>query len=298
MTERTWKRGIALDFDGVIHDYSGGWTGHVPEGGPVPGALEFVQEMLAQGWEVSIFTCRALPENETPDSPWAKHAERIGAVREWLVRYGFPGEVILTGHKPHAEIYVDDRAFRFQGCWNAVRAALDVKPWQHPEAVKPTPAPEASLKMDLATAVAVLNREKHRHNEDWQTDGVFVSSHDRYDTLEAFEVVAIATAYEQDRLAKEPIGEGSLGEKIRSHAEQCINQNAEGMSEENQIAYRKTMAQVTEAIIEFLESVEKGYADSVRSALIQELEALGNSTLGLDVAIEKRLAELRSQDGA
>lgn len=66
-------RSIALDFDGVIHDYSLGYTGHVPEGGPLPGALEFVQELLREGWSVYVHTCRALPEQEG----WKPREERV-----------------------------------------------------------------------------------------------------------------------------------------------------------------------------------------------------------------------------
>lgn len=38
------KRTVALDFDGVLHPYTRGWTGYVPDDEPpMPGALEFVQ---------------------------------------------------------------------------------------------------------------------------------------------------------------------------------------------------------------------------------------------------------------
>lgn len=122
-------KSIALDFDGVIHDYALGYTGHVPEGGPVPGALEFVQELLEAGWTVYIHTCRALPEQEG----WKPRVERVGAVTEWLEWHGFPGGLIVTADKPHALLYVDDRAHRFTGCWEEVRRALHLPTWQEGE---------------------------------------------------------------------------------------------------------------------------------------------------------------------
>ena len=56
---------LALDFDGVLHQYASGWQGanKVPDP-PVAGALEFVT-VAAGHFSVVVYSCRArFPEGE------------------------------------------------------------------------------------------------------------------------------------------------------------------------------------------------------------------------------------------
>lgn len=94
---------IAVDFDGVLHSYTTPWSdaATIPDP-PVDGAIEWLNEAVKQ-FAVFILTTRA-------DQPGANHA-----VREWLVRNGFTGEVTITSKKVPALVYIDDRAWRFQG---------------------------------------------------------------------------------------------------------------------------------------------------------------------------------------
>ena len=95
---------IAIDFDGVIHSYTSGWTGPVPTDPPVDGALKFINKLLELGYKVSIYSTRF----ETFSGS--------NATVEWLTKNGFPIEQLeLTFAKPKAIIYIDDRAFRFDG---------------------------------------------------------------------------------------------------------------------------------------------------------------------------------------
>lgn len=107
---------IAFDFDGVIHSYDSGWTGEVPTDPPVPGARESLATLRAAGYRVVVFSCRVLT------------AGGMAATREWLRTHGIEVDGI-TGIKPHAVLYVDDRAHRFQGTWDDVLAAVGRKPW-------------------------------------------------------------------------------------------------------------------------------------------------------------------------
>lgn len=100
MTPKT----IAIDFDGVIHSYTSGWTGEVPSDPPVTGAKEFIEEARAQGYRVEVFTCRALTE------------DGYCGIVDWLKQHGIVVDNI-TSEKPHAQIYIDDRAWRFDGKW-------------------------------------------------------------------------------------------------------------------------------------------------------------------------------------
>ncbi len=92
---------IGLDFDGVLHNYTE-WTGVKPEGPPVEGALEAVTWMLQNGFKLEIFSARA------------NHAMGEKAIEEWLVEHGFPA-IPVSLQKPIADLYVDDRGFRFEG---------------------------------------------------------------------------------------------------------------------------------------------------------------------------------------
>ena len=51
------ERIIALDFDGVIHNYTE-WTGPMPTGEPVRGALETVWWLKQAGYELFILSSR------------------------------------------------------------------------------------------------------------------------------------------------------------------------------------------------------------------------------------------------
>ncbi len=109
-------RTVAFDFDGVIHGYDSGWTGPVPTDPPVPGAREAIATLRAAGYRVVVFSCRVLT------------AEGMAATREWLRKHGIEVDGI-TGIKPHAVLYVDDRAHRFVGTWDDVLAAVGKRPW-------------------------------------------------------------------------------------------------------------------------------------------------------------------------
>jgi len=88
---------IALDFDGVLHHYTG-WNDGVL-GDPIDGALEAVHALVDSGEKVVIFSTRE-PE----------------IIEEWLADYGFPLLEIVSV-KPPAKVFLDDRAIRFDGRW-------------------------------------------------------------------------------------------------------------------------------------------------------------------------------------
>ncbi len=95
---------IAVDFDGVLNSYTtkmGLDKQHLLPDPPVPGAVEWVYEMV-QHYNVVVFTCRA------------QFSYGIPAVKKWLERHGFP-PLEVTGEKPIAILYIDDRAYQFKG---------------------------------------------------------------------------------------------------------------------------------------------------------------------------------------
>lgn len=112
---------IAVDFDGVIHRYSAGWKDGTIYDEPMPGAIEALERLMLSR-PVFILTSR-----------------RPRPVAEWLRKHGLParadeatdrreffndrGYLLVTRTKYPAEIYVDDRAYLFDG-WPATMAHL------------------------------------------------------------------------------------------------------------------------------------------------------------------------------
>ncbi len=91
-------RTIALDFDGVLHQYDGVYSAFLSE--PIPGAREAIFEFLENGFEVVIFSTRDSESIET-----------------WLKEHNFP-PLTVTDKKPLCVVMVDDRAIRFDGVWS------------------------------------------------------------------------------------------------------------------------------------------------------------------------------------
>ena len=113
------KPSIAVDFDGVIHRYSKGWQDGVIYDPPMEGAKDAL-EKLSKNFEIIIFTTRLNRENKIDYEQQRKEMEI------WLDNYGFKKGVHyieLTGNKPKAKIYLDDRGLRFE---NWVQAQKDI----------------------------------------------------------------------------------------------------------------------------------------------------------------------------
>lgn len=119
---------VAVDFDGVIHRYDSPWTKahHIPDG-PVEGAIEWLNETI-QKMDIVIFSTRC----KTWIGRWA--------VRRWLRKHagtlyhegpGYRGieDVTLSYEKPPALVYIDDRAFRFEGTFPSISEIHRLKPW-------------------------------------------------------------------------------------------------------------------------------------------------------------------------
>ncbi len=99
---------------GVLHSYTSGWTGPEPTDPPVAGAATFVRELVDSRHKVTIMSTRA-----------ASMAGLRG-MKRWLARHGFPVDRIeISSKKIPADLYVDDRGFRFEGDFDAVRAMVD-----------------------------------------------------------------------------------------------------------------------------------------------------------------------------
>ena len=123
------KKIMCLDFDGVVHSYLSGWKGarNIPDP-PMPGALDFITESLAHGWDVVIHSSRA------------RHFGGIWAMRNWLRKHSGnqwdcmgPSlcDVRFSRWKPPAILTIDDRSMRFNGCWPSLSECEKFRPYKH-----------------------------------------------------------------------------------------------------------------------------------------------------------------------
>lgn len=122
---------LCIDLDGVIcqlrqpdQEY------HELE--PVPGAKEKLQALRAAGHYVILHTARHM---KTCQGNVGMVIARKGAITlEWLARHGIEYDEIYFG-KPHADIYIDDNAFRFTG-WDAIADDGSSLPMNHEKLAK------------------------------------------------------------------------------------------------------------------------------------------------------------------
>lgn len=121
---------LCLDFDGVIHSYTSGWKGarNIPDP-PVDGALDFISDALASGWDVVIHSSRARYFGGiTAMRAWLRHH----AGNQWDCMGASLCDVRFTRWKPSALVTIDDRAVTFTGVFPALETLRAFKPWNKP----------------------------------------------------------------------------------------------------------------------------------------------------------------------
>ncbi len=105
-----YRRTLAVDFDGVLHQYSRGWQNGELYDPPVLGSQAALEELIDRGYQIVIYTTRAETE------------EDIEEIREWLRLEGFVcWNCEITNRKPPAIAYIDDRAVRFTNWTDMVK---------------------------------------------------------------------------------------------------------------------------------------------------------------------------------
>jgi hypothetical protein len=97
-----------IDLNGVLDAYAG-WRGADHFDPPRAGARAFLEALRGRGFRLVVFTTR------WPDGVWA-----------WLRKYALDDLVSeVTDRKPAAHVFVDDRAVRFRGDFDATLREID-----------------------------------------------------------------------------------------------------------------------------------------------------------------------------
>jgi len=100
---------LAIDFDGVIHNFDKGYYDGTCYGDPIPGSLEAVRE-LSKKYKIIIFTAKA-----KLNRPLVNGKTGTQLVEEWLDKHGILDCVVeITSEKPRAFLYIDDNGYRFE----------------------------------------------------------------------------------------------------------------------------------------------------------------------------------------
>ena len=99
---------ICIDFDGVIHESNKGFYNGKCYGNPINRTYEALKE-LSGNYSLVIYTCKA-----NPDRPLIDGKNGVELVWEWLEKHNMANYIddVVFG-KPHALVYIDDKAIRF-----------------------------------------------------------------------------------------------------------------------------------------------------------------------------------------
>jgi len=109
------NKNIAIDFDGVIHNFDKGYHDGTCYGDPISGSLEAIQKLSTQ-YNIIIFTAKA-----KPNRPLVNGKTGTQLVSEWLNKHGVLHCISeITSEKPRAILYIDDNGYRFNNWDNTL----------------------------------------------------------------------------------------------------------------------------------------------------------------------------------
>lgn len=118
---------IALDFDGVIHAYSKGWQDGSIYDGEIEGWREYVGDLQKNGCSVAIMSTTE-PEQIYL---WLKERGVECEVMPFEMKFWNRTDCIgITNRKIAAKMYIDDRAVKFNGSFDALENVVVFQTWQ------------------------------------------------------------------------------------------------------------------------------------------------------------------------
>jgi phosphoheptose isomerase len=110
---------IAIDFDGVLHNFDKGYYDGTCYGEPIYGSQEALKQ-LSQKYNIIIFSSKCLP-----DRPLVNGLSGRELIMGWLQKYDLLKYVKdITHIKPRAKYYIDDKAISFKNNWQEILSQL------------------------------------------------------------------------------------------------------------------------------------------------------------------------------
>lgn len=104
------KPTIAVDFDGVIHEYSRGWDDGSIYDKPMDGCRTALRK-LSQKYRIVIFSTRNYDRVIKGES----QSNQVAEMKDWLAKHDIPYDAIHTEpNKPICTLFIDDNAYRFE----------------------------------------------------------------------------------------------------------------------------------------------------------------------------------------
>jgi hypothetical protein len=120
---------IAVDFDGVLHDYTEGWKDGSIYGEFMPGAVSALTKLMAR-YAVFVHTTRSPRQVAYWIEDRSGHAfecEPLPWWKPWRRFHNQQGLLLVTNRKLPAVAYIDDRAVKFVDWDQALAEVLDVQ---------------------------------------------------------------------------------------------------------------------------------------------------------------------------
>ena len=170
---------LCIDFDGVLHSYESGWKGprNIPDE-PVIGAIHWLRSLLSDPESTCCMAPRYLEFDVQIFSSRSRYWGAKGAMKRWLMKwfqvYGYPADLVellkFPTEKPPASIFIDDRAFRFEGSFPETSQMMKMlEPWNKKN--------EGHQPAELIILVGNIGCGKSRNTMQWarqQTDNGWV----------------------------------------------------------------------------------------------------------------------------
>ena len=115
------ENNIAVDFDGVLHNFNKGYYDGTCYGEPIEGSLKALK-LLSQKYNVIIYSSKCLP-----DRPLVEGLTGRELIIGWLQKYDVLKYVKDVTHlKPRAKYYIDDKGITFKNNWDEILANFNL----------------------------------------------------------------------------------------------------------------------------------------------------------------------------
>jgi len=161
MAPRTKPKVVAVDLDGTLLEYDG-WKGPAHFGKPILGVVEALHELKKNGWAVVIWTTRRT------DYALKAHLDKHEIPYDYINKH--PWQPPGTSHKITADVYLDDRAVRFDGKASGLaRRIMDAIPWTEKKAgVDEIDVQDVAFEKRATLARTIITEEHHGREKDPQ----------------------------------------------------------------------------------------------------------------------------------